>query len=185
MVGRKAEIFVDALAPISARSQKQIRNVFPALEILQPRIGKPFHLAQHGDFRGNVRVKAGPQQLQLAENQPFERLLQRGAHRIEVRICAGMPQPLIALFEHLHDEPFRGLEIVVQMQQQVGQCFVILVHMAQRVAGGLAIQVLGLFRNFRHGAESREPGHAPRDGRAQRVDGFDPQLRRILQEDST
>ena len=115
---------------------------------------------------GDIVIKAIVQNSQVIEDQIFERCFERRSNGYEIRISAGVPQPLVAFFEHLANKLLCFLEIVVQMKQQVRQGAATVVGMAKRVPGGVAIQVAGVLRYFRHCAESREPGHAPRDSSA-------------------
>ncbi len=82
---------------------------------------------------------------QFCQHELLERLLQIHANRIKVRIDAGVPQPLIALFQHVYDQPPGVHEIVIQMQQQVRKGLIAFLDMPQSIARGFAIQVLGLF----------------------------------------
>src|SRR5438309_3929598 len=98
---RKANRLVDALAPLSASGQQQIGDAFPLVQILDTSVWKPIQLAQQRKLTRGVSIKTTAQFSKLIDNQTLQRLLQLDPYRLEIRIGAGMPQPLIAPLEHL------------------------------------------------------------------------------------
>ena len=166
MAGREAVSFVHCFAPGSVAGQQQIGNYLPAIQIFQPRLGKPLQFPQQRDLGRDLFIETGVQPLQSRQNQRLQRFFQRRAHSVEIRIHARVPQPLVALFQHLHDQPLSRGEIVIQMEQQIRQRFVLPFDMTQRVLRRLAIQVLGFFRDVGHCAEAGEPRHPACDSPA-------------------
>ncbi len=166
MAGREAVRFIHCFAPGSAAGQQQIGNYLPGIQIFQPRLGKPFQFPQQHDLSGDLFIETGVQPLQSRQNQSLQRFFQRRPHSVEIRIHACVPQPLVALFQHLHDQPLSRGKIVIQMEEQISQLLVVPFDMPQRVLRRLAIQVLGLFRDVGHCAEAGKPRHPACDSPA-------------------
>ena len=115
------------LRSVAFLGEQQIGDLPPDAQILQTRLGKRSN-SQGKRPRGDVIGKRAAQLLKLVQNQPLQRVFQ-----IFAQISSDVPQPLIALLQHLGDELARSLEIVIQMQKQIGQRLVAALQMAERV----------------------------------------------------
>ena len=91
-----------------------------------------------------------------------------------------MVKPLVAPREHLGDQPLQAGGIVVQPGKRLshaGQCR--LVKQCHGFGSRLGVERTGFLRHRRLCAETAQQRHLPRERRAQRVDGENPQPLRL------